>query len=399
MRAVVATLFCCCAALAVPAIEGDLAERRNANRDVAEMLVESYVFVGGGSGVLISDDGLILTNHHVAGEQPEWSVRLAGGQQYQARMLGVDPVGDIALLQIRGVTGLPHVDLAAEEDYVLGKPVLAIGNPFSLGDADHIPTVTAGVVSGVRLVRGHYADCLQLDAPVNPGNSGGPLLTRDGKLMGINGQIRTRSGLRANSGIGLAIASTQLADFLPHLEKADGGFVHHSAAPEGLEFEDGEDGVTITAVPSGDAAGGLEIGDRLLAIDGRAVTSLATARGLFIARAWHPELTFAVAVARDGERHELAVGAGKLRIPGRPWHGLRISRRSNTILSVDDNSPAARAGIVPGMRLLEIDGREIGRHIDLLRALRGKGIGDAIELEVAPKTGEPFERTVRMLRR
>ena len=203
------------------------------HRQLADDLIAAYVFVAQGSGVLISEDGLILSNHHVTDEKSPQTVRLAGGQAFEATLLGVDPVGDIALLKIEHDEPLPFVPLAEESDYVLGMPVFAVGNPFGLGNRDDIPSLSSGYLSTLRVVRGNYTDTVQVDAPVNPGNSGGPLLSMDGKLLGINGQIRTRSGMRINSGIGLAIAAPQLREFIPALAASNGGYAHHGAMPKG----------------------------------------------------------------------------------------------------------------------------------------------------------------------
>src|ERR1043165_9722229 len=191
---------------------------RGVDRAFAQRVLATYVFVGSGSGVLVSADGLVLTNHHVIDDLEDLTVRLANGASHASTLLGTDPVGDIALLRITDLKDgarLPFAPFAPVDAMRVGAEVVAIGNPFGLGDLDDTPTFTAGVLSAARIVRGDYTDAIQGDAPVNPGNSGGPLFDRAGQLLGINGQIRTVSGFRVNSGIGLAIASTQLAASLP----------------------------------------------------------------------------------------------------------------------------------------------------------------------------------------
>src|SRR4051812_29131498 len=241
---------------------------RGVDRAFAQRVLATYVFVGSGSGVLVSADGLVVTNHHVIDDLEDFTVRFANGATHPSTLLGTDPVGDIALLQITGLKDgarLPYAEFAGVEAMRVGAEVVAIGNPFGLGDLDDTPTFTAGVLSAARIVRGDYTDAIQGDAPVNPGNSGGPLFDRAGHLLGINGQIRTVSGFRVNSGIGLAIASTQLSAFLPLLKQAEGGYVHHTAPPKGLVMKADNDGVAV--VNPGDSP--LSAGDRLLAIAGR----------------------------------------------------------------------------------------------------------------------------------
>lgn len=368
-------------ALALAGASEPAIQARDAQRAIAERLLAAYVFVGGGSGVLVSADGEILTNDHVAGGGASWVVSLRDGRTYPARLLGTDPVGDICLLQIDDVDGLPHVELAGPGAFVPGAPAYAVGNPFSLGDQDGEPTFTTGVLSTVRVVRGNYTDCLQMDTPVNPGNSGGPLLDSDGRLLGINGQIRTRTGMRINSGIGLAICATQLAAFLPHLRAADGGYVHHTAAPDGLELEPHDGQVVVTAA-SDDSP--LQPGDHLLTVDGRPATSVATALGLFAARPFAPGVTATAAVLRDGIGLEVSVPLARTRIPGRPWHGLvvRSGPEGVRVTGRETGSPADLAQIPVPSRLVAAEGRAVTRRLDLLKVLASKEVGDRLRLRL-----------------
>ena len=268
---------------------------RGIDRAFAQRVLATYVFVGSGSGVVVSPEGLVLTNHHVIDDLDDLTIRFANGAAHATELLGIDPVGDIALLRITDLKNgvkLPFAPLAPVEAMRVGAEVVAIGNPFGLGDLDDTPTFTAGVMSAARIVRGDYSDAIQGDAPVNPGNSGGPLFDRAGQLLGINGQIRTVSGFRVNSGIGLAIASTQLAAFLPLLEQADGGYVHHTFQPKGIELKAEAAGVTV--VKPGDSP--LSAGDQLLTIAGRQAISVDTARGLFASLPYRPSTLIPVTV-------------------------------------------------------------------------------------------------------
>lgn len=384
--------------LQLPALEAELATLREQHREVADLLQRSYVFVASGSGVLISSDGLILSNHHVTAESPDHRVRLANGASYQARVIGTDPYGDISLLRIEDppTEGLPHVELGEAKDLVVGRPVLAVGNPFGLGDTDDHPTVTRGRLGSSRIVRGVYTDAIQVDAAVNPGNSGGPSLSLDGRLLGINGQIRTRTGMRINSGVGLAIACTQLRAFLPLLQSTASGYVHHTAIPKGLELEHRAGSVVVKHWKPEDAAQQdlLNPGERLVAVDDRPVISLDTAHGLLASLPWTgPEVTIPVTVqAIDGATppRRIQLPAGRTTIPGKPWHGLEVSaknvqhdganRKRMVIVQVDPGSPAATAGVTAGWIIEEANGRSLGNRLDLLKALVPLEIGDRLEL-------------------
>lgn len=361
-------------------------------------LLATYVFVDSASGVVVSGDGLILTNHHVIARLPAAkpvAVRLADGAMRQARVVGLDPVGDLALLGLDGERDLPCAALAPETALRAGEPVMAIGNPFALGDLDGLPSVTQGVLGTGRIVRDDYADAVQSDAPVNPGNSGGPLFAADGRLVGINGQIRTVSGFRVNSGIGLAIAATQLAAFLPVLRAADGGYVHHTAAPKGLELAAGDEGVMVTA--PGESP--LLAGDRLARVAGRPAIAPATALGLFTALPFVPGATIPVTVVRDRRDLELAVPVRRLAIPGSPWHGLEVEERNRELAvgAVEPDSPAALAGIAANEVLTAANGRPLARKLDWLKAMVPLEIGDRLELAVRNRDGEI--RTVKLLLR
>ncbi len=374
---------------------------------LVERLVRAYAFVGGGSGVFLSRDGLVLTNHHVfinMGDDLE--VRLAGGRTFAAELLGTDPVGDLSLLRVRpadswspGDPPWNWADLAPAESLVPTTPVIAIGNPFGLGNLDDVPTVSQGVLSTGRIVRGDYTDAVQGDAPVNPGNSGGPLFDRRGRLVGINGQIRSRTGFRINSGIGLAITAPQIAAFLPRLREAQGGAVRHTALPKGVELATTDEGEVKVAKVEGSQ---LRPDDILLSINQRRVTSLATATGLFASLPWEPGATIPVLVRRDGSDLALAVAAGRTPLPGRAYHGWSVDERllgGNQALvldHVDDDSPAARAGLAAGDRLLTINGTAVAAKVDLLRALLAVEPGDTVAVEAVGRDGTRKNVKVRI---
>jgi S1-C subfamily serine protease len=389
-------LALCC--LIAPLAAEDAAAARTADRAVAARLLAAYVFVHGGSGVVVSSDGLVLTNNHVIANEDRHhlELRFADGVSHHAELLGTDPVGDIAVLRIADPGPWPCVGFAPAEALRAGITVFAVGNPFGLGDVDSTPTLTRGVLSTARIVHEDYTDALQVDAPVNPGNSGGPSFDEQGRLLGINGQIRTLSGMRINSGVGLAICSTQLAAFLPLLAKAEGGYAHHTAKPAALELVQQDDGVYVKA--AGELP--LSAGERLVAVAGRPAVTLATAEGLFRSLPFTPGRIIAVRVRNaEGAEREVLLPAGRTTIPGKPWHGMTIGQMEGAVRvnSVDPGSPALAAGVQVGEVLVSAAGRPLARKIDFLKALVKLEIGDWLELRVRDATGG--ERDVRMLLR
>jgi S1-C subfamily serine protease len=186
---------------------------------------------GGGSGVIITKDGLVLSNYHVTGLDAEMRIGLDDGRIHPAVVLGVDPSGDLALLRLTEPREWAFAPLGDSDALRQGDYVYAMGNPFLLA-TDFTPTVTFGVVSAIRRyqpgsIRGDilYPDCIQTDASINPGNSGGPLFDFAGSVVGINGRISLRDRGRVNIGVGWAISSNQIRHCLPELRS--GRIVEH----------------------------------------------------------------------------------------------------------------------------------------------------------------------------
>ncbi len=168
---------------------------------------------GLGSGVIASQDGYILTNNHVIEAADEIEVALNDGRKFSARLVGRDPETDLAVLQIAVDTPLPTITFAGKESLRVGDVVLAIGNPFGVGQ-----TVTMGIVSALQ--RNHlgistFENFIQTDAAINPGNSGGALINSDGALVGINAAIYSRSG--GSLGIGFAIPVSFAKDVMEQI--------------------------------------------------------------------------------------------------------------------------------------------------------------------------------------
>lgn len=177
----------------------------------------SEVVEGLGSGFIISEDGYVLTNYHVAGRANKIIVTMKGGEKHEARIIGADATSDIALLKIDTDSKLPYLKLANSSDIIVGEWSIAFGNPFGLFDMNAKPTVTVGVVSntGLDFVQGDkvYTGMVQTDAAISSGNSGGPLVNANGDVIGMNTVIFSTATNRAGAGsigIGWAIPSDRL---------------------------------------------------------------------------------------------------------------------------------------------------------------------------------------------
>jgi S1-C subfamily serine protease len=357
---VVAVLAACAgAATAADASRLELAE-------VCVRVQPAFVFIGGGSGVIVRPDGLMLTNDHVIGRKRSFTVRIGDGRSFKARVLGTDPVGDLAALGLELPEGqtVPHLELGDSDALHVGDEALAVGNPFALGVLDQSPTFTVGIISALNHTQGDYAECIVTDAEVNPGNSGGPLVNMAGEVIGINGQISTRFGLRSNTGLGFAISARQIKLWLPRLEAAGGGEVKH-ARIAGLEFEqaprESARSLVVADVADGSpaAAAGFRPGDAIVSLDGAAVANTLRLEGLL---GIYPDgHRVPVTVRRDAEEAVLEL---TLTAPQRAKLGLGLMRPRGDELAprveaVEEGSAAAAAGFLPGDELLVWDGRRL----------------------------------------
>lgn len=287
----------------------DLRKIQNSAAEVIAEAISAVVFVGNGSGVIISPEGHVLTNDHVIEPRildPEGRTLIVlslSGDRKVGRLLGRFPSGDLALLKLEGDGPFPYRELGDSDAALPGQPVLAMGNPFLLASpdengwipglaGDYHPSVSLGVISALhRFAPPRYPDAVQVDAALNPGNSGGPLVTLDGKVIGINGKIETRLGLNINSGVGYAVPSNMARRFLEPLKQADGKEVPRGEF-SGLEaiptrIEDGRldqepRGITVERVATSSSAArvGLQRGDRILKVNGYDVSTVGRLHGI-----------------------------------------------------------------------------------------------------------------------
>ncbi len=243
---------------------------------------------GLGSGFIISPDGYILTNDHVAGNAEEITVTLSDGRQFEAELIGSDLVSDIALLKIDADEDLPYAPLGNSDDVIIGEWVVTLGNPFGLFERGHKPIVTVGVISAKDMNLSSvnnrvYRGMLQTDAAINSGNSGGPLVNSLGEVIGVNTLIYTGSGYQTgNVGVGFAIPVNRVKNIVDELRehgKIDRSFwTGIRIQPVDQNFArilglDRAEGVIINQVIQGSPAerAGLEPGDVIVEVNGERV--------------------------------------------------------------------------------------------------------------------------------
>jgi S1-C subfamily serine protease len=280
---------------------------------------------GGGSGVVISKDGYALTNFHVVqGSGPVMQCGLPDGVLYDAVLVGLDKVGDVALIQLQpkkpGEKGykaqeFPFAPMGDSDKLKAGDWSLAMGNPFLLA-TDFRPTVTCGLISGVHRYQYpagtllEYTDCIQIDTSINPGNSGGPLFNLDGELVGINGRGSFEKRGRVNSGVGYAISINQIKNFMGHLRA--GLDTDHASLGASIESDTGEGTSAVSKMTVRSMLDdvdverrGLKIDDELVSFAGRPMSSVNQYKnvlGLF-PRGWRVPLVY----RRNNEKHEILV--------------------------------------------------------------------------------------------
>jgi serine protease DegQ len=267
-----------------------------------------------GSGVIVSAQGLILTNHHVVEAADEIEVALADGRTMPARIVGSDPETDLAVLKVEA-KNLPAITFSRFDQISVGDIVLAIGNPFGVGQ-----TVTQGIVSA--LGRNHlgintFENFIQTDASINPGNSGGALIDTDGNLVGINSAIYSRNG--GSMGIGFAIPvslAKQIMEQIVRQGSVTRGWIGVEAQDITPELADSfklkeARGALVSGVLRGGPAdkAGVRPGDILLEIDNRVV--LDSSGMLNLISALKPERTVALRIVRNQRESTLNIVVGK----------------------------------------------------------------------------------------
>lgn len=274
---------------------------------------------GLGSGAIISSDGYIITNDHVAGNAVEIIVTLTDGTQYPAEIVGTDHVSDICLLKIDSEISLPHIDLGNSDEIMIGEWVIALGNPFGLFQINDKPTVTVGVISSQNMNIGevnqrYYIDMLQTDASINGGNSGGPLVNSIGELIGMNTLIYSPGGNNGSVGVGFAIPINKVKRIITELKengKIDRDFwvgFNIQSIDEGIAkyYElPSQRGVIVTFVEKSSPAtrAGLKVGDIIVEANNFRINDDNTFIGVI--QEYHPGDILNMKVIREKEELDI----------------------------------------------------------------------------------------------
>jgi serine protease Do len=364
-------------------------------RGIPQMPQQRTPMRGEGSGFIVSNDGLILTNAHVVNGASEVTVRLTDRREYTAKVVGVDTKSDIAVIKI-SANNLPTVKIGDSRGLKVGEWVLAIGAPFGLANS-----ATAGIVSakGRTLPDSGYVPFIQTDVPINPGNSGGPLFNMRGEVVGINSQIFSRSGgyqgVSFSIPIDVALNVSHQLETSGHVTRGKLGVVIQGV-DQGLADSFGlpqPEGALVSSVEKGGAAerAGVEPGDVILKLNGTAVDE--TTLPAMVAEL-NPGTSVKLDVWRQHAAKELDVKlakmedtrtasntrqsheGGKLGLAVRPLTGDE-QRQANThggLLVERASGPAAEAGLQEGDIVLAANGSKVS-NVDELRGAVEKSKG------------------------
>jgi serine protease Do len=344
---------------------------------------------GLGSGFVIDPSGYIVTNFHVAGRADDIQVVFADGSRLPAKRIGGDERTDLALLKVEAPKPLAHVQFGDSDQVRVGQWVLAVGNPFGLGG-----TVTSGIVSARSrdIGAGPYDDFLQIDAAINQGNSGGPTFDREGNVIGVNTAIYSPNG--GSVGLGFAIPANVVKKVVAELRehgKVDRAWMGvstqgvDSALAAALKLPAAKGALIGGVEPEGPAArAGLRRGDVILSLDGTAINDPRDLARKVGDRRAKDEAN--IEYWRDGRRAEIRVTLGTLPDqkpdaavvgqndnPNAGGVGLMLAqgpRGEVVVADVQDNSPAEKAGLARGDRLVEVDRKKIKRAEDVVAAVR-----------------------------
>lgn len=347
-----------------------------------------------GSGFIVKSDGIILTNAHVVDHSHDIMVKLSDGREFKAKLIGLDKLTDIAVIKI-DANDLPTVKMGNSKDVQVGEWVIAIGSPYGFEN-----TVTAGIVSATSraLPDGTYVPFIQTDAPVNPGNSGGPLINMDGQVIGINSQIYTRTGgfQGLSFAIPINVARNIEQQILAHgkVERGRIGVtIQQVTQPLAQSFglKQPEGALVSSVDPKGPAAkAGVKAGDVILEFNGTKIQGSAQLPPMVAAV--KPGSDATMEIWRHGEEKNLTVKVGELSsnevasIAGgnQAEHGrLGLAVRpltpgeeqqegvSSGLLVEQVAGPAANAGIEQGDIVLAVNGTPV-KSVAQLRAIIGK---------------------------
>jgi serine protease Do len=353
---------------------------------------ERHFAMGQGSGFFISADGYAVTSGHVVGKAERVEIMTDDGKTYAAKVVGKDPKTDLALIKADGHSDFPFVAFADKASRI-GDWVVAVGNPYGLGG-----TVTAGIVSarGRHIGAGPYDDFIQIDAPINKGNSGGPTFDSDGNVIGVNTAIFSPSG--GSVGIGFAVPAETVKSVVDQL-KTKGvvtrGWIGVQIQPvtqdiaESLGMKDAEGALVAEAQAGGPAAkAGMQAGDVVTSLDGKPIKDARELARKIGAMA--PGSTITLGMLRKGETKTMSLTLGEMAQEGRarvaadepkteaPRLGLTLAPAGSVagaggeglvVTAVDPTGPAAEHGFKTGDVILEVGGKAVATPDDVRKAL------------------------------
>ena len=358
---------------------------------------------GSGSGVIIRPDGYIVTNNHVVSGATSISVTLNNNQQYDATIVGTDPVTDVAIIKV-DATDLPTIPMGDSDKLRLGEWVLAIGSPLG---AQLRSTITAGIVSakGRSMPSGEFKieSFIQTDAAVNPGNSGGALVNKKGELVGINTAIVSQTGSYTGYSFAVPVnivkrVAQDLMDF-GSVKRAVLGITMSSVDKKFADEMKLSDvsGVYINEVLKGSAAdkAGLKKDDVIVAIDGQKITDGASVQAKV--NSYHPGDKATITIIRDGKKQDVSVTFqsaslqnGEADADGTiAFYGARLkaAKRGVEIVSLSSGK-MAEAGAQVGSIILYVNGEAVSKPEDVVA--KAKKASRAIYIEGVDQDGRTF---------
>ena len=360
-----------------------------------------------GSGVIISSDGYIITNNHVIDDADKIKVIMYDKTEFEATIIGVDPLSDLAVIKIEADIVLPEIKMGDSDMLSVGEWVVAIGSPFGL-HLNH--TVTAGIVSAIGrsnvISKLTYEDFIQHDAAINPGNSGGALLNLDGELVGINTAIATDGYSKSNAGVGFAIPINQARRVIDDL--LDNGSVSRGwlgvqiqnidqAIADALNLDSKDGALIISIVPNSPASNsGLQEDDIIIKVDNKNIDN---DRALMKAISSKRPGDFTnFTVIRGEEKLRISVNLGKrpdeiaaseernIETQSYDILGLKISDNKDDdgvkVIDIKEGSSSHKNGIKKGDVIKKISRRRINNTSDYNAQISEFDVGDVIMLRI-----------------
>lgn len=376
---------------------------------------------GAGSGVILTEDGYIVTNNHVVQDADEMTVKLNDNREYKARIIGLDKTTDLALIKIEA-QGLPAIKVANSDNLKLGEWVLAIGNPFSLTS-----TVTAGIVSAkarsLGATPGSIESFIQTDAAINPGNSGGALVNARGELVGINAMLYSQTG--SYSGYGFAIPTSIMNKVVEDLRKygtvqrallgisgSDVSAYIDAEKEKGKEVDLGTvNGIYVIEVSADGAAyeAGLKAGDVITQVDGKKIEKFGELQEMMVSHRPGDKIT--VTYIRDKKVHTAtltlrniqgttvavqtldteSLGAALRPLNEKEMRELNLPY--GLLISAIRDGKLKEAGLTKGMILMKINDREMRSLKDFDEVVKAANLSTDRVLWVRAKTQSGMNRS------